>query len=253
MEIKKDILVSLGEDDKAVALKELQELYHAAAEAHNELKNNELTEEMKDCLLSLVESHTAEASKVLGYDSHAGRNIEERYREIRQANQKIHELEKQLVEKTPVTGLKELLYAMHSALYRWWTKQGFNLVTDDEFGVYGYKGRFCLHTDRISFMARRPVTEEKQIKSRLEQMIDAGFEFEQEDREYVLLDTQGNRDRIKAIIKAKLPSAEIVKWNNHIIHKKENFRLWDFEVYIRDLSELKVLTDEMNQIPDDDD
>lgn len=254
MNIEKEKLVILNDDEKAIALKRLSEIYNTTGELYNELKNNELTEEMKDCLFSLIESYTSEVSKVLKYDSEATKRIDERHGDIRRANQKIHELEKMLTENTQVNGLKELLYAMHQSLYKWWNKQGFNLVTDDEFGGYGYKGRFCLDTSHISFASTRPVTEEKERKSRLEQMIEEGYEFAQEDRrEYVLLDTPKNRELITKLVKSKFLSIDISKWENWRLHKSEGFQLRSFECYIRDLNELKSLIEEMKKLPDDED
>jgi hypothetical protein len=253
MEIQKDKMVVLNEDDKAVSMKELSDLFFAAKQMHDWIKEDALTEEMKDTLFSLIESHTAHAAKTLGYDSNAAREIDKRFTDIRKANQTIHELEKKLADNSPVSGLKELLYAMHSALYKWWGLQGFNLVTDDEFGGYGYKGRFCLSLHHISFMSRKPVTDKLEKKNRLEQMIEEGYELVEEDKEYTLLDTPVNRAKITAIVKSKFPSMDIFKWNNWCLHKKEGFQLRDFEAYIRDLSDLKALMDEMNNVKDDED
>jgi hypothetical protein len=240
MEIEKEALVSLNKDDQSIALGELQELYSAVVEVYNRLKNNQLTEKMRDCLLPIIEHHIAEASEILGFDSNSAKNIKERHADLRQANLRIHELEQLLAQKTSIVGLKELFHSIEMALYDWWKGFGFNLVTDHEFGFFGYKGRFCLDTRTISFAARQPVTDE--IANRLGEMIDEGFEFEQEDRdEYVLLDTQNNRDKVDKILKSKFKSARIVEWHNHLIHEKNNFRLRDFIAYIGNLSELKEL------------
>lgn len=254
MNIEKEKLVALNDDDKKVALKRLSEIYNTTGELYNELKSNELTEEMKNCLFDLIEGYTSEASKVLKYDSQATTKILARHADIRQANQRIRELEKMLAENTQVNGLKELLYAMHDALYTWWNKQGFNLVTDDEFGSYGYKGRFCLDTSHISFDSTRQGTEEKEHKSRLEQMIEEGYEFAQEDRRnYVLLDTPKNRELITKLVKSKFPSLDISKWENWCLRKTEGFQLRSFECCISDLNELRTLMDEMKEAPEDED
>lgn len=253
MDIEKEKLFILTDDDMKVVLQRLSEIYSTTGELYNQLKKNELTEEFKDCLFGLIESYTSEASKVLKYDSQATTKILARHADIRQANQRIHELEKLLSENTQVSGLKELFYDMKDALNKWWRKQGFNLVTDDEFGGYGYKGRFCLDTSHISFISTRPVTEAKEQKSRLEQMIEDGYEFTKEDRnEYVLLDTPKNRELLTKLAKSKLPSLHISKWENWCLHNKDGFKVRSFECYIRDLNDLKLLIDEMKQVLDDD-
>ncbi|AAK79880.1 Conserved hypothetical protein [Clostridium acetobutylicum EA 2018] len=106
----------------------------------------------------------------------------------------------------------------------------------------------------ISFESTRPVTEEKEHKSRLDQMIDDGYEFVQEDRmEYVLLDTPKNRELLTKLVKSKFPSLDISKWENWCLRKTDKFQLRSFECYIRDLNELKTLMDEMKQVSEDED
>jgi len=254
MEIDKIKMVVLDADNKAVAMKELSDLFYAAKQIYDWLKEDNLSVDMKDTLFSLIESHTAHSAKLLGYDSNAAKEIDERYADIRNTNKKVHELEQRLAENTQIEGLKELMYAMHMALYKWWGLQGFNLVTDDEFGGSGYKGRFCLNLHRISFISSRPVTDKQNHKNRLEQMIEEGYELVEVDRhEYALLDTPVNRAKITSLVKSKFPSMDIYKWNNWCLHKQEGFQFRDFEAYIRDLSELKALMEEMNQVKDEDD
>lgn len=249
MEIEKNELVVLNEDQKAVAVKSLKDLYFAVSEMHTRLLAGELDVEMKDTLFSLFESYVSEASKVIGYDSNASKAIAEKHDEIRKANQQIHELEEKLANNTQVDGLTKLMYAMHTALYDWWKIQGFNLVTDDSFGVYGYKARFCLDTRHISFMSRHPVTEKRNQKSKLEKMIEEGYEFILEDGdEYVLLDNENNRQKIINLLKSKFPSSDIICWSNWCVHKTDKFRLKDFECYIRDLSEMKQVIEEMKNV-----
>lgn len=245
MEIEKEKMVSLNDDDKAVSLKTLSDLFFAVRQLHEWIKENTLTEKMKDTIFSLIESYTADVSTILGYDSEARKRLDERFSDIRKTNATVRELQNKLAANTPVEGVKELLCAMQRALYDWWTDIGFNLVTDESFGFWGYKGRFCLDIRHISFSSRRPVTDEKKHKNQLEQMIDDGYEFIMEDQEYVLVDTPGNRQKITEIVKAKFPSLDISKWENWRLHKREGFQLRSFEGYIRDLNEMKALMDEL--------
>ncbi|MBE1304156.1 hypothetical protein G4W71_09005 [Clostridium botulinum] len=109
-----------------------------------------------------------------------------------------------------------------------------------------------MNASHISFASTRPVTEERKQKSRLEQMIEEGYEFAKEDRrEYVLLDTPKNRELITKLVKSKFQSIDITKWENWSLRKTEGFQLRSFECYIRDLNELKVLINEMKQAPED--
>lgn len=254
MNIEKEKLVILNDDEKAVALKRLSDIYNTTAVLFNELKNNELTEKMKNTLFSLIESYTSEASKVLKFDSQATAKITERYSDIRKANQEISELKQMLADNTKVDGIKELLYAMQYALGDWWHLKGFNHVSEHEFGGYGYKGKFYLDTSHISFESTRPVTEEKEHKDRLQEMIAEGYEFIQESkRNYVLLDTEKNRELVTKLVKSKFKSIDITSWENWSLRKTEKFILRSFECYIGDLNELKALIDEMKQASEKED
>ncbi|NFO03148.1 hypothetical protein FDB23_03310 [Clostridium botulinum] len=98
----------------------------------------------------------------------------------------------------------------------------------------------------MSFCATRPVTEAKEKKNKLQQMIDEGYEFAEESRRnYVLLDTPKNRELITKLVKGRFPSLSISKWENWCIHNKDDFQLRSFECIIRDLNELKSLIAEM--------
>ena len=252
--VDKNKTVDLNADDKAVALKIGSDLYHCIKQLYDWIKSGELEEEMKNNMLVLAESHIADLSKILKYDSVAQKKIDERYGGIREANGKIHELKRQLADKSQIIGLKELLYEMHSSLYEWWKLQGFSLVTDDEFNSFGYKGRFCLSMSHISFMSRKPVTECEIQQTKIEQMLEEGYELEipNGDREYVLLDTPLNREKLTTLVRTKLPSIKIISWGNHLINNTEKFQLRDFEAIIYKFEELKALMDYMKKIKDDD-
>lgn len=181
------------------------------------------------------------------YDSKASEIIDMRFIDIRVANKRIMELEKELISKSEIKGIKESLYAMNNALYVWWQNQGFNLVTDENYGFYGFRGRFCLDTSLISFLSTRPVSEKEEKRNRLDEMIEEGYEFIQEGSEYVLLDNPNNRGLITNLVRNKFKSIEIVSWENRKISKKEEFKLRGFEAYIRDLIKIKLLIEEQKE------
>ena len=253
VEIVEEKMVSLNEDNKAVCLKSIKDLFFAAKQLHEWLAKDELSVEMKDTLISLVESHTADFAEVLEYDSEAAQRIDCIFGGIRQANMRIRELEHQLADKNPVSGVKELLREMHDGLYSFWNLQGFNLVTDDTFGSNGYRGRFLLSLSTISIFPGKPVTEKQNRKNKLQQMINDGYELVlvKGDREYVLLDTPTNRKKITELLRAAFQSVKIIKWNNYHL-KDDDFKLWDVEVIIYDLAEIKSVIDSVKTIKDED-
>jgi len=244
VEIIKDEMIELNEDNKAVCLKSIKDMFFAAKQLHEWLAKDELSVEMKNTLISLIESHTAEFAKILEYNSQAANRIDDVFGGIRQANVRIRELEHQLANNSSVSGVKELLREMHDGLYSWWNLQGFSHIGDDNFGSFGYRGKFHLSLSSARIFSSKPVTEEQERKNKLQQMIDDGYDFSfvGGDREYVLLDTPVNRKKITELLKTAFPSVKIIKWNNYHL-KDDDFKLWDVEVIIYDLSEIKSIVD----------
>jgi len=253
-EIIQEKMVVLNEDDKAVCLKSIKDMFFASKQLHEWLAKDELSVEVKNTLISIIESHTAEFSKILEYDSQAANRIDDMFGGIRQANVRIRELEQQLANNSPVSGVKELLYAMHDGLYRWWNRQGFSLVTNDNFGSFGYKGRFGLGLNSSSIYSRKPVTEKKERKDKLQQMIEDGYEFikPEGEHEYVLLDTQINRSKITELLKTTFPSIKIIRWKNYCLVKEDDFMLRDVEIIIYNLAEIKSIIDSIKTTQDED-
>lgn len=89
-----ETLVVLNEDQKAVTLKGLKDLYFTAQQMHEWLSKDKLTEEMKGTLISLSESHISVIAKETNYESDLSRERERRSNDLRNANLRIRELEK---------------------------------------------------------------------------------------------------------------------------------------------------------------
>ncbi|MGU8989696.1 hypothetical protein ACV3V0_18595, partial [Clostridium perfringens] len=69
MDIDRDKLVNLTADDKSVVLKELVSLNAAMKQLRENINANNLTEEMRDCLVSILNSCALNCSEMLAYDS----------------------------------------------------------------------------------------------------------------------------------------------------------------------------------------
>jgi hypothetical protein len=234
-------IVVLNSDEKAVALKSLKDLYFVTKQMHDWLATDELTVEMGGTMPSLIESHFTDISKLLNYESVLTREKEERHRLIRQAHERVRELEKQIGENKPVDGLKEQLKFLANIVSDWWNKYGFHHVSDENFTEYGqYTAKFCFMLDHISMFSDTPETDKKSKKERLQELENEGYDIVYDDRgrSPELVDNDNNRKRLIELIEGRFPSAEIVRTRNHYSNRKGVYTFRDIEVYIYDLHDI---------------
>ncbi|WP_339248141.1 hypothetical protein NST58_12900 [Paenibacillus sp. FSL R10-2796] len=234
--------VTFNPDEKAVVLKSTKDLFFAAKQLHEWITADDLSEEMAGILPSLIESHFGDIAKQLGYESVLTKEKEERYCEIRQANERIHELEKQMGASRPVDGLQQQLTHLTSTVSKWWKVHGFRHVSDAGFTEYGfYKANFCFMLGYMgSTFSDTPETDKVQHKSRLEQMQEEGWEIEFDKRgnDPHLIDNDSNRAKLIELIESRFPSAKIVRTRNHYSDRRGRYEFRDIEVYIYDIHDI---------------
>ncbi|MNW54193.1 hypothetical protein D3C74_317860 [compost metagenome] len=239
-------LISLSEDQKAVLLKSLKDLHFANAQLHEWVSKDGLSEDMSKTLPSLIESYFGEIAKVLNYESYLLEEKEERYAEIRKANQTIHELEQKLGSNKPVDGLSEQLQHLSKTVRLWWNIEGFNYVSEEKFHPYGgFNAQFSFMLDSRSMrlLSETPVTDERNTKQHVQHLIDMGFEFtdfeDGRSEKLKLVDNQNNRTLLTKMLKERFPSIKIHQWDNRNSYSDpDKFVLWHIDATIYELSDI---------------
>lgn len=235
-------IVILNEDQKAVALKTTKDLFFAAKELHDRIGRDGLTNEMAGVLPSLIEGYFVELASQLDYGSKLAKDVEERHQTIREKNIRIRDLEKQLAENKPIDGLSEQLYQLYQHVSDWWNTHGFHHVSEPGFTSSGiFTGKFAFMLDHLGRMSRKPVTEKRNYKERIQDLINEGWEiiFDQNGRSPQLVDNENNRARLINLIKGRFPSAKIIKTRNWPSEDNENVFIYrNVEVYIYDLRDI---------------
>lgn len=236
-----DTKVILNADQKAVAQKTLKDMFLAVRQLHEWINNDNLTQDMAGILPSLIESHFTDIAKQLNYESVLTKEKEERHQQIREENQRIRDLERQLGENKPIDGLKEQLYLLANIVSDWWNEHGFHHVSDEKFTEHGhYTARFCFMLDYISTFSETPETDKKSKKQRIEELINEGWEifYEENGRSPKLIDNDNNRAKLTQLIKSRFPSSKIVKTRNWCTDNANVFTFRDIEIYIYDLTDI---------------
>lgn len=241
-EFSKEPLV-LTDDEKAVSLKALKDIRFAAATLEEWIKGDHAEQGQADTIMSLLESYHSELAKPLKYESHLTKEREERYADIRRANQEIRQLKEQIGSSKPIDGLADQLRYLHDTVSKWWRVHGFNFVTDEQFGPYSYRARFCFQLDSLSLYDEdKPVTGKKNRQARIKQFEEQGFEFvyDKHGEHPKLLGTNKNLELLCALITSRFPSAAIHNVQYWMDNDSNQPYFRDMEVYIRDYSDIPI-------------
>ncbi|EJQ01690.1 hypothetical protein [Bacillus cereus] len=206
-----ETLVVLNEDQKAVTLKRLKDLYFTAQQMHEWLSKDKLTEEMKGTLISLSESHISVIAKETNYESDLSRERERRSNDLRNANLRIRELEKKMADMKPIDGLSEQLNALTNKIKGWWREIGFNHISEMTFTEYGgLDVKFAFSLTRFSrIFSKKPISDKKDEVDKIQQLRDRGFVLIKEDNELQLVDNDNNKKLLISLLEERFPSINI--------------------------------------------
>jgi hypothetical protein len=241
-----DTPVALDADKLTVALKSNQEIHTALGFLDEMIREGKLT---SACVITRSVAPSISCSglpKSLGYDEDL--KIVDRHDRgmIRRLNEEIHELHNRLGQNSPFEGIGERLHLMDKVIQDWWHDLGFSLA-DGRF-IARYSGNACYQTKLSTFLdahattfSEEPVTEGQQRRNKIKELTDAGLQVHQEDREFNVLDNDSNRAWFREKLKAKFPSAEIVKVKSYSMHQDKYpglYRMCDLKVWIRNIKDL---------------
>lgn len=237
MKTQEDLVV-LDEDQKAVALKGIKDLFFASKKIHELLSSDTLTEEMKKNLLFLSESYLTSVATATNYESNLVTEVNKRFEEVRKANQRIQELEGQIANMKPIDGLNEQLRGLTEKIDRWWSELGFNFISDMSFSRYGGLNiKFSFSFERFSnLFSKTPVSDKKKDKDKVQQLRDKGFTFIESDNELKLADTDINKKLLIDLITERFSSITIKGMETWCDKNESHIRY--VTAYIRDLSDI---------------
>lgn len=236
-----------NEDQKVKLLKDTKDLYFAAKQLYDWIEKGQLAEDMSKVLPSLLESHFVSIAKTLDYESHLLEEHEQRYAEIRMANQRVRDLENQLASNKSIDGLKEQLYSLYRTVYDWWKEEGFRHISEAHFTEHGgmkIQFSFMLDTHMDTFLNDEPVTNSKNKANKIKQLIERGFELEKESehsQSWLVIDTPNNRYLLTHMLINRFPSINISRidsWAKGGKSNNEKWTIWRLEAYIHDLRDI---------------
>ncbi|HDR3509395.1 TPA: hypothetical protein ACTZ1F_002764 [Bacillus cereus] len=235
-----ETLVVLNEDQKAVTLKGLKDLYFTAQQMHEWLSKDKLTEEMKGTLISLSESHISVIAKETNYESDLSRERERRSNDLRNANLRIRELEKKMADMKPIDGLSEQLNALTNKIKGWWREIGFNHISKMTFTEYGgLDVKFAFSLTRFSrIFSKKPISDKKDEVDKIQQLRDRGFVLIKEDNELQLVDNDTNKKLLISLLEERFPSISIDRIETCFGKNNQESHIQYVTAYIGELHEI---------------
>lgn len=193
-------------------------------------------------VLSVAERNLVELAKLLGVETEAAERIEQRHAEIRRVNLRVHELEGLLGQAQPVEAILPALRSLSEQLKRWWELEGFGHVSEIAYGDYNAKVTFS-----CSFIGCKPgltapegATPKERKALWLASLEARGFVLLDDDGEKGVVDCAESRAALRALFALRLGNAHVRQFISHEIRGQVS-RLWQVEVYIRDLALIRQL------------
>ena len=184
-------------------------------ELQDHLETGTLDEKTKGTFSSLLESYVGDALSELDYESVLKAKSEERFEEIRRANQRIQELEKQLANTNELTGFKQMFRKVQDILRKWWKQEGFVHINDVTLlgnGTLQVTFDFALSM-RVSMFSENKEAERKELQEHIQRLRDTGFEFyiNQANPMFTknLLKTEENEELLTRLVQSRFPSFEL--------------------------------------------
>lgn len=205
--------VVLTADQRAVALRELGKTALLVKAVHEHIAAGSLTDGFTAVALGLLEHQVQDLSKVTGVPCVSAAEVEQRYAELRNANNRVHELEKQLGSAGANIDIKHVVAHYSTLVREWWQRDGLGYVSEFNFGQYGSLELVLSGAVMAPgrYMSDTPETDKQTQAQWLDGLRSRGFVFHEDGgREQSLTDCAQTRDALDKLVSA-MPSAKVRK------------------------------------------
>jgi hypothetical protein len=229
-----DTPVVLTDDAKAAATTSLKKAADALYFVMEFIKNGSLTVSARYNGLAVAISDINHARKLLGGESDLQQDMEGFQKRLREANEEIRRLEKEMTKGITAEAVGNKLGVLMKTVSKWWESIGFNYCTG-KFNEYGGLTA-VLHTsidDHISCMEEdTPVTAKQKKQEKVMETAQTLDLIPEGHGRFHVVDSPKNRAWVINKIKTRFPSVRICKVELQEIGKADLFEIDRIEVYI---------------------
>lgn len=124
-------MLSIPDDKKKVIIQNLRDLLMSASLLEELVETNQLTNKMRDTLLSVMDHYLQDAGEPLDYKTFAAKEKEKYVRDIRECNRQNRELRLQLSDKISLEDCREKMKVIADAFRYWNEHDGFDSYEAD--------------------------------------------------------------------------------------------------------------------------
>lgn len=197
-------------------------------------------------VLYSLESYTAELGKVCNVKTESESAREARYGALRQANERIRALEKELGNQSELTSVVQGIKAYGRAVEKWWDSRGFGHISEMRF-TPGASLELKLSCMLLGPPFELPVTRQEDESGKdawhrhLEEL---GYELQdiRSERDTVLLDNPRNREVLMGYLREAFPSARVLGMKTSFTQDVAYIR--ELHVFVHDLQDVRRLVHE---------
>lgn len=230
---------AIVEDSNGELITELKKQYKEIQQnlglAITMLEKGQLTEGMKENILSLTDHNVNRFLTRMGYEGVLAEKQKKLTEQIRSLNDENRKLRHQLGEKVSNEDVRERLKIMVSSFRNWWTEYGFGHVSDFYFGEYVAK----ISLSGMVFASRVSKAGEEKKEEYLSRL---GFEIE--DRMVIYNDK--SIALLNKLLTDKYPSIDIYSINLTTSALNGVPVIQDVVVFLRDLDNLTETASPIN-------
>lgn len=241
--------VELNKDEKALAIKNAKDIMFLMSFTKELIEKGTLSKDSVKTNMSLLESYTVEAHRLLNYESETAAKYDKRHKEIRECNTKIYNLEKELAnkafEKTNFKDLRDYTEKVEDLLKAFWTLKGFGHIREVSFSkVFIVEFSMMFSRYRSSF-SDTPVTDKKKRKLWKDEIAENWDIIKRGDTEdWRLKLTERNTEKLKKLFEEYLGSS-IREFETRGF--QDEFFITSAKVFIRDPQKLELLEEKLKK------
>lgn len=207
------------------------------------LRKGTLSEEMKQCHLSLAEHYVKDFCDLFGYEGILKKQFEERHGEIRALNLQNRELREQLGRKVSNEDLRERCKNISEVVRKWWNIEGFGHMSESWFDSYGH-----YHTKLSGYLCESHYGNDGEKRgSKKVKLAEMGFDLDKEDGGSRVIDNDKNRKLLIDFLRSRFQSVETRECQS-ISYRNHPPTMQDIEIVIVDMDDIGDLTDKGNEI-----
>lgn len=170
-----------------------------------QIKNNELVQSDIETHLFLAEHYLADLAKAVGYDSVLAKEVEERYREIREKNTEIMRLEGLLGSGVSAESVTSAMRKYEDVFHAWYKSEGFHYASI-EFNTRGIVADFSHQmNDKDDSLSEYHL----ESGSSIEEKISSGWDIIKMRYHAELVDTDNNKAKFTDLLLSAFPKSRI--------------------------------------------